>query len=216
MMRQEFGLPCCDDVQEFMRVEDNRCLTEAEDETAREMRRRIALALPALGLMPPVVWNGSNGNAAKSPTVEFSTVQDRSPGPGTTIHGLADLSWQPAPGAPPQSFETADALGSSRNPGFYASYARWHPGWMSAPHAYIFDRHAVMLSGVWTLGAGPTIDLTTTLPVYPGELATRTAGMPHYDGSLCDSPEPAVFILFGIGPAVPIPVDPTRPLFVRI
>ncbi|MFI6362559.1 hypothetical protein ACIBG0_07380 [Nocardia sp. NPDC050630] len=197
-------------------MEDNRYLAEADDETVREMRRRIALAPPALGLMLPVVWKGSNGNAAEPLTVEFPTIADRSPGPGTTIHGLADLNWQPAPGAPPHSFETADVLGSHRGPGFYASYARWYPGWMSAPHAYTFDRHAVMLSGVWTVGAGPTIDLTTTAPMYPGEFATRTAGTPHYDGTLSDSPEPAVFILFGIGPAIPIPVDPARPLFVRI
>ncbi len=197
-------------------MEDNRYLAEAEDETAREMRRRIALALPALGLALPVVWKGSNGDAAVASTVEFPAIRDRSPGPGTTIHGMADLNWQPAPGAPPQSFETADVLGSYRAPGFYASFARWHPGWMSAPHAYTFDRHAVMLSGIWTVGAGATIDLTTTLPMYPGEFATRTAGTPHYDGTLHDSPEPAVFILFGIGPAIPIAVDPARPLFVRV
>ncbi|MFC9434532.1 hypothetical protein [Nocardia sp. NPDC057030] len=177
--------------------------------------------MPALSLLLPILGASSRAGAQPPPElgVPFSAdpvVAGRSPGPGTTIVDVDEVEWQVPPTAPPGSFEVAPIIGSFLRPGFYVCYARWHPGWMSAPHSYLFDRHSIMVSGTWTVGAGTRIDLAATIPMTAGQYALRKAGTPHYDGALTDATEPAVFVLFGNGPAVPIPVDPGSPAVLKL
>ncbi|QLY31205.1 hypothetical protein [Nocardia huaxiensis] len=143
-------------------------------------------------------------------------ITGRIPGLGTTVVGPDEAEWRPAPGAPERSFEMAPLIGSYLRPEFYACYARWYPGWMSAPHTYEVDRFAVVSSGVWTVGAGAEIDLAQTIPMRAGEFSVRRAGTPHYDGALPEATEPAVFVLFGMGPAVPALADSSDSIYVRL
>ncbi|MFI6040191.1 hypothetical protein ACIA8C_01070 [Nocardia sp. NPDC051321] len=141
----------------------------------------------------------------------------RPAGVGTTLIGPGEVEWTPAPGAPSQSFEIAPVVGSFWQDGFYICYARWYPGWMSAPHTYQVDRHSVTVSGVWTVGAGTSIDLEQTIPAFPGDYGFRKAGTSHYDGALSDAGEPAVFVLFGEGPAIPALTDPdAKTIYLRL
>ncbi|CAM4044982.1 hypothetical protein NONI108955_05915 [Nocardia ninae] len=170
--------------------------------------------VPALTKMAMPVVDARRLLGAISP---FRDVEGNSPGPGTTIVDLPDdTAWEAPPGHPPGTFETVPILGSFLKPGFYVCYARWFPGWMSTPHSYLTDRQAIVVSGTWSVGAGTRIDLASTIPMTQGQYAIRKAGTSHYDGTLPDATEPAVFILFGYGPAIPILVDPTRPPYVQL
>ncbi|MFI9407898.1 hypothetical protein [Nocardia sp. NPDC052316] len=203
-----------------MTTPDNR---KAEpNSSAPSLRRRDALTLPALLL--PVLAGLSAPDATAGPLDPGGlfgppadpVVPGRSPGWGTTIVDIAEGGWRPPPGAPPQSWEYAPIIGMFSDPGFYVCYARWFPGWMSAPHVYPVDRHSIGVSGAWNIGASTRIDLASTQPVTAGQYAIRRAGAPHYDGALPDATEPAVFILFGNGPAIPTLVDPNQAIYVRV
>lgn len=110
------------------------------------------------------------------------------------------IMWTAPGGAPKSSFETAQLAGDPGTPGSYLTLVRWHPGYMSAPHTYITDRFAVVISGVWWIGDGPDYEPSQCRPVPSGTVIHRPAGTPHYDGVISGAPEPAVVAVSGIAP----------------
>lgn len=133
-------------------------------------------------------------------------------GPGTTIVLPEDLHWSTPAGAPPKSFESAALFGDSDNgQGPYVALLKWYPGWMSAPHQYLTDRLAVVLSGTWWVDSAGDFDPRRSRPVLPGTSVRRLAGTPHYDGVIAGAPEPAVIAMFGLAPIGLKIVDPTQP-----
>ncbi len=132
--------------------------------------------------------------------------------PSQTILKTPDqILWQPQPGFPPKSVEMANLWGSPTEPGLYFVLIKWYPGYMSAPHTYLTDRYAVVVSGVWMINSGADFDPDRTVPAPAGSFVGRVAGAPHYDGVKSGMKEPAVIALCGIGPVGLQWVDPTTP-----
>ncbi|MDE1172902.1 MAG: cupin domain-containing protein [Parvibaculaceae bacterium] len=131
---------------------------------------------------------------------------------GNTNFILPDaIEWLTPAGAPPNSIENALLAGDHDTPGPYLTLIKWHPGYMSAPHTYITDRFAFVISGIWWIGDGPDYDPAGCTPVPAGSFIHRPAGTPHYDGVISGAAEPAVIALSGIAPIHLEFVHPAEP-----
>jgi hypothetical protein len=129
-------------------------------------------------------------------------------GPGTTIILPSDVRFQPPPGAPPRSFETAMLVGDLDGSGPYLTLLRWYPGYMSAPHQYLTDRLSLVMSGTWWVDSAPDFDPRRCRPVGAGTFVQRKANTPHYDGVVANAKEPATIAIFGLAPVGIKFVDP--------
>ncbi len=137
-------------------------------------------------------------------------------GPGTTIILPDEGRWSSPPGAPPRAFETAVLAGDPDGQGPYVELLRWYPGWMSAPHRYLTDRMAVVLSGVWWVDSADDFDPRRCRPVPAGTYIQREAGSAHYDGVISGAPEPVTIAMFGLAPIGFQLVDPSAPALRRV
>src|SRR5688572_20692666 len=85
---------------------------------------------------------------------------------------------------------------------------KWKPGNASRPHYHSVDRHVVVLSGTWWNGTGADWDLEkNTVPMKPGTYVTHLARQVHYDGSRKGDPEPAIELVWGMGPVATVVCD---------
>ena len=110
------------------------------------------------------------------------------------------IPWQVSPGV-----DTAFLYGHPDQPGFYVLMFKWKPGNASQPHYHSTDRHIVVLSGTWWVGQGTNWDLEkNTAPVKPGSYVTHFARQVHYDGSRKGDPEPAIELVWGMGPVTTV------------
>lgn len=110
------------------------------------------------------------------------------------------LAWS---GDPATGAQTVKLWGDPAKPGPYAVLVRWPPHTMSRPHTHPFDRHVVVVSGVWWVGTGRTYDPASTTPLRAGTVVTHFAGQPHYDGA---KDEACIIEITGEGPAPTVPV----------
>ena len=129
--------------------------------------------------------------------------------PSETAITLPDeIRWVAWSGLPPHSGEMATLYGGLDKPGPYLVLMKWYPGYMSAPHSYATDRLSLVLSGTWWVGQGVNWDPEhVTAPVKPGTFVTHYARQVHYDGARKDNAEPAVELVWGMGPVATIPCD---------
>jgi len=113
------------------------------------------------------------------------------------------IQWQVTPG-----LDTAFLYGNPNQPGFYVLLFKWKPGNSSRPHYHSTDRHIVVLSGTWWVGDGTDFDLEkNTAAVKPGTYVTHYARKVHYDGSRKGDAEPAVELVWGMGPVMTVGCD---------
>jgi hypothetical protein len=92
--------------------------------------------------------------------------------------------------------------GDPSKPGPYAMLLQWLPGHMSRPHFHPNDRHFLVVSGTWWVGAGPNFDPNATVPLPAGSAVTHFAKGVHFDGA---KDEPATILVWGEGPATSTP-----------
>ena len=176
-----------------------RVLTSATDGDLRDLsatRRGLILA-PFLAALPVALL------AASAHAID----------PAQTQVILPDqYQWRPAlPSAPAQSVETVPVFGATDKPGPYVVLVKWHPGYMSAPHAYVTDRLCFVISGTWWVNSGENFEPEGTVPVPAGGFVRRVAHTPHYDGVKKGGKEPAVIGIFGEAPIEFKLTDPTKP-----
>lgn len=132
--------------------------------------------------------------------------------PAETIVRLPDeITWNTAPGTPPESVEEAVLAGGENDSGPYLVLMKWYPGYFSAPHFYRTDRLCVVLSGTWWVNSGPDFDPERADPAPAGTFVRRVAGTAHYDGVPAHATEPAVIAVSGVGPVHQTWIDPTQP-----
>ena len=113
------------------------------------------------------------------------------------------INWQVG-----QGVDTAFLYGNPNESGFYVLLFKWKPGNASRPHYHSVDRHIVVMSGTWWVGAGTNWDLEkSTAPVKPGTYVTHFARQVHYDGSRKGDPEPAIELVWGMGPVTTVVCD---------
>lgn len=96
-------------------------------------------------------------------------------GPGTTIVEPDQVRWITPPGAPPKSYEAALLVGDPDKPGPYVALLRWHPGYISAPHTYLTDRTAFVLSGTGWVDSAPDYRPDRCQPISAGAFIQRAA-----------------------------------------
>ena len=101
---------------------------------------------------------------------------------------------------------TAVLQGDPTKPGPYAVLLTWLSGHMSRPHFHPNDRHFIVVSGTWWVGAGPKFDPEATVPIPAGSSVTHFAKGVHYDGA---KDEPATILVWGEGPATSTPFGQT-------
>ena len=66
----------------------------------------------------------------------------------------------------------------------------------------------MVLSGTWWVGQGVNWDPEhATAPVKPGSYVTHYARQIHYDGARKEDPEPAVELVWGMGPVTTVVCD---------
>ena len=97
--------------------------------------------------------------------------------------------------------------GDPAKPGRYAMLLQWLPGNMSRPHFHPNDRHFLVISGTWWVGAGPTFDPNATVPLPAGSSVTHFAKGVHFDGA---KDEQATILVWGEGPATSTPFAPPQ------
>jgi len=113
------------------------------------------------------------------------------------------IPWQVTPG-----LDTAFLYGNPNQPGFYVLMYRWKPGNSSRPHYHDQDRYLMVVSGTWWVGQGTNFDLEhATAAVKPGSFATHYKNQIHYDGARKTESEPAVEIVWGMGPVKTVVCD---------
>jgi quercetin dioxygenase-like cupin family protein len=105
----------------------------------------------------------------------------------------------------PSGNRTAVLQGDPTKPGPYAVLLQWLPGNMSRPHFHPNDRHFIVVSGTWWVGAGPEFDPEKTVPMPAGSSVTHFANGVHFDGA---KGEQATILVWGEGPATSTPFAP--------
>ena len=156
------------------------------------MRRSIVAALV-------ISATAGFGVAAGAADIDVSKLD-----PNVMKYVLPDkITWQVTPG-----LDTAFLYGNPSQPGFYVLMFKWKPGNSSHPHYHSTDRHVVVMSGTWWVGTGTNWDPeNNTAPVKPGTYATHFARQVHYDGSRKGDAEPAIELVWGMGPVVTVVCD---------
>jgi hypothetical protein len=120
--------------------------------------------------------------------------------PAVVAYQLPDqIKWTDNPRAGNRS---AILQGDPSKPGPYAMLLQWLPGNMSRPHFHPNDRHFIVVSGTWWVGAGPTFDPNATVPLPAGSSVTHFAKGVHFDGA---KDEQATILVWGEGPATSTP-----------
>ncbi len=109
------------------------------------------------------------------------------------------IPWKSSPSTP--GADTANLVGDQSKPGLYVVLNRFNPGNFSKPHYHPSDRHIVVLAGTWWMSTSPVFDEATTVPMKTGTIVEHTARQVHWDGNRSSSTEPAVVMIFGMGPA---------------
>jgi hypothetical protein len=123
--------------------------------------------------------------------------------PAVVAYQLPDqIKWTDNPRAGNRS---AILQGDPSKPGPYAVLLQWLPGNMSRPHFHPNDRHFIVVSGTWWVGAGPTFDPNATVPLPAGSSVTHFAKGVHFDGA---KDEQATILVWGEGPATSTPFAP--------
>jgi len=136
--------------------------------------------------------------AASAPRAQPTTLD-----PAVIAYQLPDqIKWTDNPRAGNRS---AILQGDPSKPGPYAVLLQWLPGNMSRPHFHPNDRHFIVISGTWWVGAGPTFDPNATVPMPAGSSVTHFAKGVHFDGA---KDEQATILVWGEGPATSTPFAP--------
>src|SRR5215813_10412764 len=114
------------------------------------------------------------------------------------------IEWKTNPAGTNRS---AVLQGDPAKPGPYAMLLQWLPGNMSQPHFHPNDRHFLVVSGTWWVGAGANFDANATVPLPAGSSVTHFAKGVHFDGA---KDEQATILVWGEGPATSTPFAPRK------
>jgi hypothetical protein len=109
-----------------------------------------------------------------------------------------NVQWRPAAGL--TGTDTSVLVGDPARPGLYVVLNRFHPGNFSRPHYHPNDRYILVVSGTWWVATGAAFaPERNTVPLKEGTFVTHPGREVHYDGARAGG-EPAVVMIFGIGP----------------
>ena len=114
-----------------------------------------------------------------------------------------DIKWTGQEGRQQQGL----LFGDPSKAGPYGVVIKWYPGSFSQPHFHDQERYAYVISGTWWVSTSNVYDEKTTYPVRAGSVAIDKANTVHWDGARQGEKEPAVLVLFGIGPVKTVQVD---------
>jgi quercetin dioxygenase-like cupin family protein len=103
--------------------------------------------------------------------------------------------------------QTGTLFGDPIKPGLYGVVIKWYPGNFSRPHFHDQERYGYVISGTWWVSTSNVYDEKTTYPVRAGTVATDKANTVHWDGARQGETEPAVLVMFGMGPVTTTQVD---------
>src|SRR5262249_11334406 len=149
-------------------------LNQPQEDHMPGLQQWLVVALFALAYAP--------ASLAQSPTLD----------PAIIAYQLPDqIKWTDNPRGGNRS---AILQGDPSKPGPYAMLLQWLPGNMSRPHFHPNDRHFLVVSGTWWVGAGPTFDPNATVPMPAGSAVTHFAKGVHFDGA---KDEPATILVWG-------------------
>ncbi len=115
-----------------------------------------------------------------------------------------EIQWHDEPGY--GGLKVAVLAGDPSKVGLYVIRVKFPPGLMTRPHRHPEDRHAIVVSGTWYTGEGPTFDPERTVPLKPGSYMMHPANAYHYDGA---KTEEVVVQIAGYGPSDTILKDPS-------
>ena len=108
--------------------------------------------------------------------------------------------------------QTTVLLGDPAAPGPYAIALRVPPHTTIAAHTHRDDRSAVVVSGTWWFGYGPSNTQDKLKPLAPGSFYTEPGGQAHFART---GDQAAVVYITGVGPTdtryVEASADPRRP-----
>ena len=114
-----------------------------------------------------------------------------------------EVEWRESPGD--HGLKFAVLAGDPSKPGLYVIRVKFPAGLMTRPHRHPEDRHAIVVSGTWYTGEGPTFDPDRTVPLGPGSYMMHPANAYHYDGAKA---EEVIVQIAGYGPSATIYSDP--------
>ena len=114
-------------------------------------------------------------------------------GPGAGTSGVAGV-------------QSTVLSGDPTRPGPYTIEIRVPPHVTIAAHDHRDERSAVVVSGEWYLGYGPTATESAVKLLPPGSFYTEPAGDPHF---AMTREQPAVVYISGFGPTSTTYIDPS-------
>jgi hypothetical protein len=121
----------------------------------------------------------------------------------TPMNVPSNIPWK---GDPAHGSQGYSLVGDSDKPGMYAGLGKWLPGHHSHPHFHSTTRYIYVVSGTWWVSSSNKEDVSTMYPMHAGTFVTDVANTVHWDGAKAGD-EPAVILLWGIGPVVTTYVD---------
>jgi quercetin dioxygenase-like cupin family protein len=92
----------------------------------------------------------------------------------------AEIAWRAGPGSLAAGAEFAVLEGDPSQEGVFTMRIRMPDGFHIAPHSHPNVERVTVLSGVFNLGTGETVDRAATRPLHPGTYASMPPGMTHY------------------------------------
>jgi quercetin dioxygenase-like cupin family protein len=116
----------------------------------------------------------------------------------------SNIPWKGDPARGEQGYSLIG--GGSGSSGLYAGLTKWLPGHHSHPHFHNQTRYIYVVSGTWWVSSSNKEDTSTMYPMHAGTFVTDVANTVHWDGAKAGD-EPAVILLFGMGPVVTTYVD---------
>ncbi len=148
---------------------------------------------------------GSSEVAAQSPAGALPPPPDPSHIPffATPLALPSNIPWKGDPARGEQGYSLIAGSGKS---GLYAGLTKWLPGHHSHPHFHDQTRYIYVVSGTWWVSSSNKEDASTMYPMRAGTFVTDVANTVHWDGAMAGD-EPAVILLFGMGPVVTTYVD---------
>jgi quercetin dioxygenase-like cupin family protein len=167
------------------------------------MRRFSKIRFPLV--IVSLLGFGISGSAAQGPASSRPPPPDPTHIPffPTPLTLPSNIPWK---GDPARGEQGYSLIAGSGKTGLYAGLTKWLPGHHSHPHFHNQTRYIYVVSGTWWVSSSNKEDISTMYPMHAGSFVTDVANTVHWDGAKAGD-EPAVILLFGMGPVVTTYVD---------